>query len=148
VLLGDRDRGEGLDFLLVCGRRTRVFKLIEKLKEKRERLGAPGEGWSPPHSSEKPGLRTTKHQLCEMHSEPAGSLLLLLPACLAQCASGPSKRDTIAFGPSPWAHSSGRVRPQWAWVQPQEGGHPLREEGENGMQPSGQFFFSPHGTGT
>lgn len=35
VLLGDRDGGEGLDFLFVCGRGARVFKLIEELKDKR-----------------------------------------------------------------------------------------------------------------
>lgn len=35
VLLGDRDSGEGLDFLFVCGWGACVFKLIEELKDKR-----------------------------------------------------------------------------------------------------------------
>lgn len=52
VLLSHRHGGEGLDFLFVCGWGTRVFKLIEELKDKeaREQVG----WWGPsPHGAMK-----------------------------------------------------------------------------------------------
>ena len=49
MFLSDRDSGEGLDFLFVCGRGARVFKLIEELKDKRPecRSSVGGRGPSP-----------------------------------------------------------------------------------------------------
>lgn len=54
MLLGDRDGGEGLDFLFVCGRGARVFELIEELKGKR-----------PEHGRSPAGLRDARPAACK-----------------------------------------------------------------------------------
>lgn len=117
VLLSDRDSREGLDFLFVCGRGARVFKLIEKLKDKRPegRSLVGGRGPSPRWALKcKAGLPAKAPRLClswspdpplgvrgqsPLRGPAMGSCLLF---CFSQChlearAGGQGPEDSRAL---------------------------------------------------
>lgn len=135
VLLSDRDSREGLDFLFVCGRGARVFKLIEKLKDKRPegRSLVGGRGPSPRRALKcKAGLPAKAPRLClswspdpplgvRGQSPPRGPAMgsCLLFCLFSQChlearAGGQGPEDSRALpGPSvPPTDSCSPVRHQ------------------------------------
>lgn len=156
MLLGDRDGGEGLDFLFVCGRGARVFELIEELKGKR-----------PEHGRSPARLRDARPAACKSAQAalvlgpdpPLGiggqspheiqpQALACSSACLVSVTSKP-RRESRALGTaepsqgrgSPPRGSRGPVRQQ---LEPEGQSHRTKYPRAHWRVASQVAAFSPH----